>query len=298
MKKRIPEFKNESEERLFWQTHDSTEYVDWSKAERTVLPNLKPTNDAPPRVPSASPYFYSSRVRLPILLLACLFPTFVTSGSLCMSQILAGARPNVATILLSCTLSLLWLSPTLAVLAWPNDPLREKALRKYCHGDDPAAPIRVPKDWPDIDCPRSEIRRRLPVLGWPIGFLYDSKWDILDDLIRVHLRGRKEDIGEYWMQFPDYLPIVLEVQRILDEYCWGFPPVFSPEDEYLAVGQMLTGDLCEVEAVMAMEEKFRVRILAKRELHPAFRGSMLDVVSFLDSQKDPQEPHAAKAKEP
>lgn len=39
--KPIPHFKNESEEREFWETHDSTDYVDWSKAERVVLPNLK-----------------------------------------------------------------------------------------------------------------------------------------------------------------------------------------------------------------------------------------------------------------
>lgn len=41
--KPIPRFKNEKEERKFWLTHDSTEYVDWSKAKRAVFPNLKPT---------------------------------------------------------------------------------------------------------------------------------------------------------------------------------------------------------------------------------------------------------------
>jgi predicted DNA binding CopG/RHH family protein len=42
-RKAIPEFKTEAEERAFWETHDSSEYVDWSKAERARLPNLKPT---------------------------------------------------------------------------------------------------------------------------------------------------------------------------------------------------------------------------------------------------------------
>ncbi len=41
--KRLPKFKSEAEERRFWQTHDSTEYVDWSEAERMVLPELKPS---------------------------------------------------------------------------------------------------------------------------------------------------------------------------------------------------------------------------------------------------------------
>jgi predicted DNA binding CopG/RHH family protein len=43
MKKKIPKFKNEAEERLFWQKHDSSEYVDWSDAENVVMPKLKPS---------------------------------------------------------------------------------------------------------------------------------------------------------------------------------------------------------------------------------------------------------------
>ena len=41
--KPIPEFADEQEERLFWEKHDSADYVDWKKAESVVLPNLKPT---------------------------------------------------------------------------------------------------------------------------------------------------------------------------------------------------------------------------------------------------------------
>lgn len=43
MKKKIPQFKSEDEERDFWQKHDSTEYVDWKKAERLTMANLKPS---------------------------------------------------------------------------------------------------------------------------------------------------------------------------------------------------------------------------------------------------------------
>jgi len=43
MKKSIPKFKTEAEERLFWQDTDSAEYVDWSDAEEVVLPKLKPS---------------------------------------------------------------------------------------------------------------------------------------------------------------------------------------------------------------------------------------------------------------
>jgi predicted DNA binding CopG/RHH family protein len=43
MKKKIPQFKSEDEEREFLQTHDSTEYVDWKKAKKVTLSNLKPS---------------------------------------------------------------------------------------------------------------------------------------------------------------------------------------------------------------------------------------------------------------
>ena len=41
----LPKFKTEAAERAFWEAkaRDSTEYLDWSKAQRTVLPNLKPS---------------------------------------------------------------------------------------------------------------------------------------------------------------------------------------------------------------------------------------------------------------
>jgi len=43
MKKRLPRFKDENRETEFWWTHDSTDYIDWTKAKRAVLPKLKPS---------------------------------------------------------------------------------------------------------------------------------------------------------------------------------------------------------------------------------------------------------------
>lgn len=41
--KTIPQFATEQEEQVFWETHDSTEYLDWHQAQTVVLPNLKPS---------------------------------------------------------------------------------------------------------------------------------------------------------------------------------------------------------------------------------------------------------------
>lgn len=39
--KKIPVFKSEDEERRFWDTADTSEYFDWSKAQPVIFPNLK-----------------------------------------------------------------------------------------------------------------------------------------------------------------------------------------------------------------------------------------------------------------
>ena len=41
--KKIPKFITEDEERDFWANADSSNYVDWSKAQRVLLPNIKPS---------------------------------------------------------------------------------------------------------------------------------------------------------------------------------------------------------------------------------------------------------------
>lgn len=41
--KKIPLFRNEEEERDFWAKNDSSEYIEWKKAERVILPKLKPS---------------------------------------------------------------------------------------------------------------------------------------------------------------------------------------------------------------------------------------------------------------
>ncbi len=41
--KRIPKFKSEDEEAEFWSTHDSTGYIDYSKAKSVIFASLKPS---------------------------------------------------------------------------------------------------------------------------------------------------------------------------------------------------------------------------------------------------------------
>jgi predicted DNA binding CopG/RHH family protein len=42
-KKKVPQFKTEAKERTFWETHDSSQYIDWGRARPVSMPNLKPS---------------------------------------------------------------------------------------------------------------------------------------------------------------------------------------------------------------------------------------------------------------
>jgi hypothetical protein len=54
--KEIPKFETEDEEREFWATHDTTEYMDWSEAEEIEFPNLIPSqNDIRETDPKPNP---------------------------------------------------------------------------------------------------------------------------------------------------------------------------------------------------------------------------------------------------
>jgi predicted DNA binding CopG/RHH family protein len=44
--KKIPSFDSQVEEASFWDTHDSSEYIDWSQAKKTILPNLKSSTES------------------------------------------------------------------------------------------------------------------------------------------------------------------------------------------------------------------------------------------------------------
>jgi predicted DNA binding CopG/RHH family protein len=43
VKQAIPKFKTEAQERAYWETHDSSDHVDWTKAKKVILPNLRPS---------------------------------------------------------------------------------------------------------------------------------------------------------------------------------------------------------------------------------------------------------------
>lgn len=50
--KELPKFATEAEERAFWQSHTTTDYIDWAQARIASFPNLHPP---PKTVPETAP---------------------------------------------------------------------------------------------------------------------------------------------------------------------------------------------------------------------------------------------------
>jgi predicted DNA binding CopG/RHH family protein len=41
--KAVPKFASEAAERAYWESHDSSDHLDWNQAQTVSVPNLKPT---------------------------------------------------------------------------------------------------------------------------------------------------------------------------------------------------------------------------------------------------------------
>lgn len=48
-KSAVPHFATEAQERAYWESTDSSQHLDWTKAKKATLPNLRPTSTTPSR---------------------------------------------------------------------------------------------------------------------------------------------------------------------------------------------------------------------------------------------------------
>ena len=141
-----------------------------------------------------------------------------------------------------------------------------------------AIPEGFPKDYPD---PRSEFRQRHPLWGWLVAQFHPDKWGVLEREFAQALSERSTSLEDEWSDYPEFLPTLRRLQKIFNEHLWLEDVVFIPEDPYCIIGQLVTGDLCEVEAIMAIEEEFGIKI-GDADLLP--ETTMLDFVRLVESR--------------
>lgn len=64
---------------------------------------------------------------------------------------------------------------------------------------------------------------------------------------------------ECWSD-PERAKVAKEIEFILSEINWGEKFSFHPDDPYYIVGEWETGDLSELEAILAIEEQYSIEI--------------------------------------
>lgn len=243
---------------------------------------MKATRNAP------HPYYYSPELQLPFLLLPWLF--FTCFGIVIASALYAESESVLYCVSLAGIFVLLGL-PFLLITLWllkhPNDEQFSRSAGSTPADDEgkPALkPIRLPPEWPDIDCPRKRIKEKLPFLGCFVGLFYADRYYELDRRVGEEFERRNCTIQELWSDYPEYMSVVLDMQKILKKTLWA-NPLFAPEDEYPMIGMFYTGNLCELEAVREMEETLGVKLWEGRDFLPVLKGTTLDVVKYIHEHR-------------
>jgi hypothetical protein len=124
-----------------------------------------------------------------------------------------------------------------------------------------ATPIEVPDTWPNgYPNKRGEYLKKHPYWGWLIAYFLYDRFAALDSEVKGKLQSRHFSIEEAWRDYPDLIDDAKRIQNLMKENLWGFSPVFIPSDSYWLLGQLLTGDLGELEMIMAIEEEYKIKI--------------------------------------
>lgn len=148
-------------------------------------------------------------------------------------------------------------------------------------------PLEWPGDWPEIGCPINNPQGISSFFHNFFCHFFGCGYGKLEKLFNKELKSRNFSFKEIWSQYPDLLEIALGVQRILGEQWYQFMPLFIPQDSYLILGQMITGDLSEVEILLVMEDHFKVTFPEDSKF---YEKTMLQFMEYLRDNRKPQQP--------
>lgn len=146
------------------------------------------------------------------------------------------------------------------------------------------ARLKIPSDWPDdFPDPRRAYCKTHPILGRLVAPFLRSRFAILDEQVEAELRCRDLTLEEAWAASPEHLEVVTRLHAFFEEHLWFFSPGFLPEDSLMLLGRWITGDLCELSMLMAIEEEYNVKI---PEDFIFGDPTMLDLVHFIVENRD------------
>lgn len=122
---------------------------------------------------------------------------------------------------------------------------------------------------------------RIPILGRCLWyFMRPSKWSAYLSSLKEQIEERGSVSDDLWPS-EDHREIAKKITEILMQRCWGESLHFIPHDPYYIIGEFEIGDLSECEAMMDIEDHFKLKFLEIDK-----KTSFGQVVSYIQGHKD------------
>jgi hypothetical protein len=141
-------------------------------------------------------------------------------------------------------------------------------------------PLAYPDGWPKPPSTLEIIGRWIPVLGWMVSAALESRRLRPGSVaILEQLQRRAEIPEEVWPDAHRADVAKRIIQCCTAACCWDHPR-FAPRDPFEIIIQWQTGDLCELEAVMNIEDAFSLK-MDDNTVQTLLRMTLLEVVDYV-----------------
>ena len=140
--------------------------------------------------------------------------------------------------------------------------------------------LAYPDGWPKPPSKLELIGRWIPVLGWIVSAELERRRLQLGELaILEQLRRRSEIPDEVW---PDAnrAKVAKRIIQCCTAACSWDPPRFAPADPFEIIIKWRTGDLCELEAIMNIEQEFSLK-LDDQTVETLTHMTLLEVADYV-----------------
>ena len=151
--------------------------------------------------------------------------------------------------------------------------------------------LHYPENWPDIEPKQISRLFGVPIvnllLKFNIGF---TKYSYAYREILKQLNDRGAVPLSVWGDDPRRLQIAKVLEKVAQEHIWGSDVYFFPEDSFDIVYNLTIGDLCEVEAIMELEEIFKQKF-TDEFLGLLYKADMCEAIDLFigEIKPDPKE---------
>lgn len=144
-------------------------------------------------------------------------------------------------------------------------------------------PLAYPNGWPSPPSKLELIAWRIPVLGWFVAATLENRRIRPGVLAILEQLGRRGEMPDQIWPDARRADIAKRIIKCCTAACSWEHPRFAPYDPFEIMIEWRTGDLCEVEAIMNIEEEFSMK-LDDQTVERLTNMTFLEVVEYVIGQ--------------